>query len=313
MSRLPGPFRERPVTDRRQGFTLVEMLFGLVIGALLIGTLFQTLSSTGRFARSVDAREESLQNARTAVELISSELRGILPSGIVVAEANALRFHLPRAWGVLCNPVTAGSGTQTAWVRFPAGVFPASEYALNSHRWGVAVAQTAEPNVNPARGEWRFATNTAAPATANPCVANLGAASGSEERGFSAAGLVPAGSPASLVPAGAFVIAFEQVLYDVAPESAGDPVRWLRRSVGFSSSNTPESLPLAGPLPAATSLSFQYFDATGAELTPANLTTQAGRNTIAQIRLSVTTTSSSASPAERRTASASSSVTFRNR
>jgi prepilin-type N-terminal cleavage/methylation domain-containing protein len=309
--RSRGRWRVRPVPDRRAGYTLVELLVTLVISGIVVGALFQALLGQGRFARYIGAREEVQQNARVGVEMISSELRGVLQGGIVQAEPHRLRFRVPRAWGILCNGIARGAGAQAAWVRFPAGMLPSS--GLDASRgWGVAVAQTANPSIPPGADEWRTASPLATTSTVNVCVTNLGAAANVEERGFSATGLVPPDSPAPVVPPGSMVALFEEVTYDTGEET-GTGARWVRRSVAYSVSGVPDLRPLVGPLPGEESLLFRYFDAQDGEIAPPTLLTQAGRDAIASIRVTVATQSTARFSGQPQVDSASTRVVFRNR
>src|SRR5687767_12028100 len=78
MSQLPSQELRvvRPALDR-SGFTLIELLVAIVIGSVVVGSLFQMISGQGRFVELQSAREEVQQNGRAAVELIGSELRTI--------------------------------------------------------------------------------------------------------------------------------------------------------------------------------------------------------------------------------------------
>lgn len=103
-----------PYADLRRargGFTLVEVLVALLISTVLAAVIFQMMSGQSRIVAVQSAKEEAQQNVRGALEVISSELRGAVPAGILAAEAQSLTFMQPRMWGFVCggagNTVTA--------------------------------------------------------------------------------------------------------------------------------------------------------------------------------------------------------------
>jgi prepilin-type N-terminal cleavage/methylation domain-containing protein len=302
--------RAHPVRDRRSGFTLIELLIAIVISGIVVGALFQALLGQGRFARYIGAREEVQQNARVAVEMISSELRGVLPGGIVEAGEHRVRFRVPRAWGILCTSIPRGPGAQVAWVRFPAGMLPSADFDTD-RGWGVAVAQTPDPMVEPGGDEWRMATGLTASTVPNGCNATLGLAVNVDEYGFSAVGLVPQDSPADVVAPGSMVALYEDVIYDTAEVDAGES--WVRRTVAYSLSGVPDLRPMAGPIPQEESLVFRYFDAANNQIAPSSLITQAARDGIASIRVSLATRSTATFAGQPQVDSASTRIVFRNR
>jgi type II secretory pathway pseudopilin PulG len=250
-------------------------MVALVISGILVGVVFDLMLSQTRFARYQNAREEVQQNARTALELISGELRGVPAAAIPTAEANRITFRLPRAWGVLCHNVTAA--ITTVWVRFPAGVFPADFPTSASSSWGLAVMQPTTAVL-----PWVFVSSVGEPGGTNPCTANLLAVPGGSvfERSFSGTGFVLSASPALTAPAGSAVFVYQDVTYDVNTSSI--PGFWIRRNT----TGTPQ--PMAGPVPAASGsdagLQLTYRDAAGVAIAPV---TDANRLDIASIRLQV--------------------------
>lgn len=83
----------------------------LVISGILGAVIFQMMAGQSRIVAVQSAKEEAQQNVRGALEVISSELRGALPAGLLTADAQALTFMQPRMWGFVCagagNTVTA--------------------------------------------------------------------------------------------------------------------------------------------------------------------------------------------------------------
>jgi Tfp pilus assembly protein PilW len=80
---------------------LVELMVALVISGILVGIIFQFLLGQTRFARLQGAREEVQQNARVAVDVISSDLRAVGRMGSLQPTPTRLTFG-PLAHGDSC-------------------------------------------------------------------------------------------------------------------------------------------------------------------------------------------------------------------
>ncbi|MBD0320507.1 MAG: prepilin-type N-terminal cleavage/methylation domain-containing protein, partial [Gemmatimonadetes bacterium] len=195
--------------NRRAGFTLVELLVAVVLTGLLATILFQMIRGQTTFTQMQSAREEVDQNTRGALELITSELRAVPSAGIVTASADRITFRLPRVWGILCAPATAGRANAL----FPPNSIPAEalslDMALNTS-WGIAIQQPASPN------DYQAYTITGRYDDDPACDANLG-------QPLVGANPVPDGQgfifTASSAPASALggrVFVYETVTYDAA-------------------------------------------------------------------------------------------------
>jgi len=232
---------------RSAGFTLIEVMVALVISGILAGVIFQLVRGQGRFVSVQNAREEVQQNARGALEIISSELRTIHPSGLATAQKSALTFRLPRAWGISCG---GGSATQLTAV-FPAAL-PAGMTALAgiSGIMGDATANGALVYTpTPASGTAQTVTGRAVvdlAAVGNAC-STLRPVGASAE----VVALQFTGTNLPVVPRGNRVYLYQTVKYDVA-QSSGQ--QWIYRN----------DQPLAGPLVTDTSgLIFNYWQNAG--------------------------------------------------
>lgn len=219
-SLLLSPDRARA----RGGFTLAELMISLVIGGILVAVVLQFVSGQTRTAAAQSAREQVQQNARGALEIVGSDLRGAISDGLLLADAQRLDFMLPRRWGVVCR--TAAGNTTALFPVIPGDPIPTGEGAglivYRGNVWLPAVPALA----------------TVA-ATAPAALADCPGAAGNVQ----AVTLTGAGHPLVAV-AGDRIAVYQLVRYDVGV-SQGE--RWIRRSDGAGIGNN-NMQPLAGPV-----------------------------------------------------------------
>lgn len=252
-----------------RGFTLVEVLVSLVLAGLLAMVIFQVVRGQTRFAAVQSAQQEVQQNARGAIEIIASELRGVQPGGLVSTSATSITFMLPRAWGISCG----GATTTTLPVLFPEVPDTTVMFAINGAsglladtsaagigQWGpipnaTTLAGRAQVNTLPAQ-------NPALGVAGNPCIALRATA---PANGLMRAVTVTGTGFPTTVPAGNTVYLYQLARYEVGTT---DSEHWIWRSQGLPGS-TGSTQPLAGPLTSATTgLVFTYFTADGTAFTP---------------------------------------------
>lgn len=218
--------------DRRAGFTLIELMIGLILAGLFATVLFQLILGQSRFTREQGGREEVQQNVRGAMELIASELRAVPAGAITAAGANSISFRMPRAYGVLCDPPMLTPGT--AWVAFPGDAFPADlPTSFTSTNWGIALPGAA------GAGTLAAFPMTGVTAVGNACAnLNLPAGSTALVRGIRYSGLATTGAVATPV----FLYQEFRYRVDTSPDPALEG-KWLLRANGASPAQ-----PLAGPM-----------------------------------------------------------------
>ncbi len=74
----------KTVTKRQQGFTLVEMLIGMVILGILMAAFTQVFSSSLRASAQINSRNELVSEGQIAQQIIASRLQSayyIYPAG----------------------------------------------------------------------------------------------------------------------------------------------------------------------------------------------------------------------------------------
>jgi prepilin-type N-terminal cleavage/methylation domain-containing protein len=240
----------------RLGFTLIELLAALVISGIVTTIIYQLLLGQGRFARLQTAREEVQQNARTALELIASELRGLGNEAISAGSAATITFRTPLAYGLVC-----GYLGNNLVVLFPEA---AREIVVAEwQRTGDRTVYLAAPAESGSPTQWTFLEVTDATAAGSNlpdgiarCTSQLQpepvpaaiTASASRVRVFSSKSVPIPPDRASADP----VYLFRDVTYDKSTSTVlGNPVpgSWIRRN----------SEPVAGPVAADRGLRFSYF------------------------------------------------------
>jgi prepilin-type N-terminal cleavage/methylation domain-containing protein len=230
----------------RRGFTLVELLVALVISGLLGAVIFQMMAGQSRIVAVQSAKEEAQQNARGALEVISSELRGAVPAGILAAEAQSLTFMQPRMWGFVCS----GAGnTLTALFPDAGGLsLTAGEATGVMVNTGTLAAPVWFP-LPPARVQVTAIRTVAGGGGAAACN-GLGASGNLQALEIDANGIGAAAVSRRTV------MLYTMTRYDLA-EVGG--AWWLQRSNGMDNGQFVQQ-PLAGPVEPA-KVGFQYYAA----------------------------------------------------
>lgn len=257
----------------RRGFTLVEVLVALVIAGLLGAVIFQMMSGQSRIVAVQSANEEAQQNVRGALEVISSELRGAVPAGIVTADAQVLAFMQPRMWGHVCG--AAGANTLTALFPNTGGIaLTAGEATGVMVNTGTIAAPVWDP-VPPARIQ---VTGIRAVGTAT-----WAACAGLSPSGDLQAVEIDGTGLGARAVAGRTVVLYTMTRYDLGPVGTAT---WLQRNNGMTNGQYVQQ-PLAGPVEPA-KVQFQYFAAN--PNTPLG-TPVAAPGTIRMVRVQVVTNS----------------------
>lgn len=242
----------------RGGFTLVELLVALTISSMLAAVIFMMMSGQSRIVAVQSAKEEAQQNVRGALEVLSSELRGAVPQGILAADDQSLTFMQPRMWGIVCPQVDGSEPTgNTLTALFPitgsinptaveaTGVMVNTGNNLGAPTWAPA------PPARAVLGDLQ----TVAGGPAAPGCNRLGAS------GNLQAFQVTAPNIGDLSVARSNVMIYTMTQYDVA-EVGG--AWWLRRSNGMNNGQFETPQPLAGPLE-RDKVGFTYFAADPAD------------------------------------------------
>ena len=242
------------------GFTLIEVLIALLISSILTGVIFQTLRASGRFVQTQDVYQEVQQNTRGALELLTSELRGVTEWGLRQASADRMSIRSPRVWGIVC----ASTNTASNSVDVAVPALPGVDYTADPI-WSRVAARI--------NGNWTpFARVNDVSDGTNSCNGDVLPA-GVERRRFSTQS-EPPGAPLdvpSLSVGGSYITPqsgdtiylFDWVTYRVDNR---DGQLWIVRQQGSGPDAMVELI--AGPVTAPDSpqgrgLEFSYYDAQG--------------------------------------------------
>jgi prepilin-type N-terminal cleavage/methylation domain-containing protein len=89
----------------RRGFTIVELIVGTVVMAILGTILARMLVQDSRFVSKLEAMMDARQSARAAMNTMALELRMVSDDGLLAATPTLVTVRAPYAWGILCEAV----------------------------------------------------------------------------------------------------------------------------------------------------------------------------------------------------------------
>lgn len=96
----------------RRGYTLIELLVGLVLTLLVSFAIYQALIGSQRLQRSLFARMDTQQSARSVALFLSSQVRELSATDgdLQSVTASQIRYRGPRWAAITCSPLTVGGG-----------------------------------------------------------------------------------------------------------------------------------------------------------------------------------------------------------
>lgn len=102
-------------SSRRGGFTIIESLFALMLGMVVLGASYQVLTTNIRAYTVLGARMSNHQAVQSGSEIMFSELREISPSqgDLISMGVDSLTVRTVRAFGVACAVTLGGSPAVT--------------------------------------------------------------------------------------------------------------------------------------------------------------------------------------------------------
>jgi prepilin-type N-terminal cleavage/methylation domain-containing protein len=236
--------RARTSSGERRGFTIIELLVGLVVGSIVLTSVVQMLIMQGRgYGKQreiIDVRE----TAREATALLVWDLRqsGVGDSPLAAISATSIALRSPRGVGTICakHPLLARYGLWKSGGNILATIDDSAlVYQLGRDQWTTlkitAVGTPADMGV---------------PACAWP---------GARPPDVVVEFAVAAKTDTSYLKVGAPFRSFRRVEYK---EYQLNNRWWLGRKVGAATSYERLTGPLAAP--ASNGLTFAYYDSLGA-------------------------------------------------
>ena len=91
------------MTQRRRGFTLVEVLIAVVLLSIIGMGITRLLQSQMRFFGKMTGGRDARAVTRNALNLMRNEMRMIEPQGITAATTTSITVRVPYAAGVYCS------------------------------------------------------------------------------------------------------------------------------------------------------------------------------------------------------------------
>ena len=144
---------------RRAGFTLVEMLVGLVITAIIGGAAMRMFLGQSRFFDRHVKQQSARSVSRAALNSVLSDLRMAEgPNAVTAASTSSITVRVPYAMGIVC--ATSGSSTTVAFLPVDSLMF--ANAALSGYAWrnGSGVYAVTQGGVTTATGSAITCTGT---------------------------------------------------------------------------------------------------------------------------------------------------------
>lgn len=116
---------------QRSGFTIIELIIAMSLGAAVMAVVVGMMSSQGRFVERMDARSQQTERVRSALETISNEVSELTRGSVTLAKADSVSYRLPVAWGVVCGALDRKGKTAGNLVKLLTG--PLSNYQAAVH------------------------------------------------------------------------------------------------------------------------------------------------------------------------------------
>lgn len=94
----------RRVAAWEAGFTLVELVIGIVLSTLITGAVVASLIAHGRLVENLSASSTQTEHTRDAMLLLNAEITDLTTGAVSAAKADSVAFRYPLFWGVMCGP-----------------------------------------------------------------------------------------------------------------------------------------------------------------------------------------------------------------
>jgi prepilin-type N-terminal cleavage/methylation domain-containing protein len=89
----------------RKGFSLVELIVGLVLVSVLCTAILSMVTSQSRYVGQLNTDAQMVDQVRGANELLTTEIADLPRGAMLYARRDSVAYRLPVMWGVICGPV----------------------------------------------------------------------------------------------------------------------------------------------------------------------------------------------------------------
>ncbi len=86
-----------------KGFTLIELMVGVIVTGIMGVALTQMLINNSRFVAKTEAMLNARQVARAAMNFMGVELAMVGSGGLTAASASSITVRVPYAFGIICD------------------------------------------------------------------------------------------------------------------------------------------------------------------------------------------------------------------
>ena len=195
------------------------MMVALLLAGIIGVALTRLIISQARFVALQDGTMRARSGARSALNVMSAELRAIADSGLVAASPDSITLRVPYAFGVACNAISGA--TVVSLLPGDSALFGAA--VASGHAWRDSVG--AFHPVEPATGPATVSAAACSVPALTPPIATL-ATAGWVARVVS----VSPGRPPTTRP-GDIVYLYQKIRYAFAPSASVPGRRALWRTV----------------------------------------------------------------------------------
>ncbi|HTT68733.1 MAG TPA: hypothetical protein VMF70_11955 [Gemmatimonadales bacterium] len=231
---------------REVGVTLVELLIGLVLGGVVVGTVGRVLQDNQRFYRSESQVMDVEDGLRAVAQLLPAELRELDARGgdLVAIGPDSVGIRATRSLAVTCAPADPAAGVVVL-----ADSLTFGWRAIDPSRDRALVFRDGDPDTADDDRWVEFGV--------------VGVGAGRCDDGGPGTSVRLAGATADLdgVPPGSPVRTYERVVYRSYTDDQGQA--WLGER-GYGGGAWSSLSPVAGPLRRVGGLSFTFYDSAGA-------------------------------------------------
>ena len=262
------------MTTRRDGFTIIELLLVLLLGSLLLGGVYDTMTRQEKAYGTFNARAGTQQDTRIGMDLLSAELRELNVAGdtagdngdLLMATPDSIRIRAMRKFGIVCHTDQPGQ-------RFIVATEGATTFSANDS----ILVYVDRDSLRASDDTWRRSKLTGVSASLGCGLSAFGLAQALLSPDATRQQLqVTGGSlPLAQIYPGAPIRSFETLTYRVAGVGSRP---WVVRVQADT------IMPLFGPVAADGGFRLAYFDTAGTELTTFPLSL-ADRRSVGRIRL----------------------------